>query len=74
MLAAVPDPAERIVLAALAPPPPYGHPQVPAAAAVARPLLLTEQPEEAGRYRASLEFALSGARGQSNSTGERGPT
>lgn len=27
--AAVPDPAERIVLAALAPPPPYGHPQVP---------------------------------------------
>ncbi|MFF2195955.1 DUF6397 family protein [Streptomyces sp. NPDC058157] len=74
VLAAVPDPAERIVLAALAPPPPYGHPQVPAAAAVAGPLLLAEQPEEAGRYRSSLEFALSGARGQSNSTGERGPT
>ncbi|MFD5420986.1 DUF6397 family protein [Streptomyces sp. NPDC127069] len=72
--AAVPDPAERIVLAALAPPPPYGHPQVPAAAAVAGPLLLAEPPEEAGRYRASLEFALTGARGQSNSTGERGPT
>lgn len=27
--AVVPDPAERIVLAALAPPPPYGHPQLP---------------------------------------------
>ncbi|MEU8433065.1 DUF6397 family protein [Streptomyces sp. NPDC029216] len=74
VLAAVPDPAERIVLAALAPPPPYGHPQVPAAAAVAGGLLLAEPPEEVARYRASLEFALTGARGQSNSTGERGPT
>ncbi|MCX5379787.1 DUF6397 family protein [Streptomyces sp. NBC_00091] len=71
---AVPDPAERIVLAALAPPPPYGHPQVPAAAAVAHRLLLAEPPEEVHWYRASLDFALTGARGQSNSTEERGPT
>ncbi|MFK0198168.1 DUF6397 family protein [Streptomyces lavendulae] len=80
---AVPDPAERIVLAALAPPPPYGHPQVPAAAAVAGRLLLAEPPDEVHWYRTSLDFALTGARGrrnstgergQSNSTGERGPT
>ncbi|MGW0394838.1 DUF6397 family protein [Streptomyces sp. NPDC003042] len=72
--AAVPDPEERIVLAALAPPPPYGHPQVPAAAAVAHRLLRAQSPEEVHWYRTSLEFALTGARGQSNSTGERGPT
>ncbi|MET9603459.1 DUF6397 family protein [Streptomyces sp. NPDC006512] len=71
---AVPDPAERIVLAALAPPPPYGHPQAPAAAAVARPLLRAQPPDEVERYRAGLDLALAGARGQSNSTGERGPT
>ncbi|WP_412078946.1 DUF6397 family protein [Streptomyces xanthophaeus] len=71
---AVPDPAERIVLAALAPPPPYGHPQAPAAAAVALRLLKAEPAEEISWYRASLEFALTGARGQSKSTGERGPT
>ncbi|WP_406367742.1 DUF6397 family protein [Streptomyces sp. NBC_01546] len=71
---AVPDPAERIVLAALAPPPPYGHPQVPAAAAVALRLLKAEPPEEIHWYRTSLDFALTGARGQSKSTGERGPT
>ncbi|MFD9305369.1 DUF6397 family protein [Streptomyces sp. NPDC060048] len=71
---AVPDPAERIVLAALAPPAPYGHPQVPAAAAVATRLLRAEPPQESGLYRVSLEFALTGARGQSKSTGERGPT
>ncbi|MER5810795.1 DUF6397 family protein [Streptomyces sp. NPDC002033] len=71
---AVPDPAERIVLAALAPPPPYGHPQAPAAAAVADRLLLAEPPDEVHWYRTSLDFALTGARGQSNSTGERGPT
>lgn len=74
VLAAVPDPAERIVLAALAPPAPYGHPQLPAAAAVARPLLLAQRPEEVDRYRARLDSALAGARDQSNSTGERGPT
>ncbi|MET9881715.1 DUF6397 family protein [Streptomyces sp. NPDC006430] len=72
--AAVPDPAERIVLAALAPPPPYGHPQIPAAAAVADRLLTAEPPAEIHWYRASLDFALSRARGQSKSTGERGPT
>ncbi|MBT2544120.1 hypothetical protein J7E99_26305 [Streptomyces sp. ISL-44] len=71
---AVPDPAERIVLAALAPPPPYGHPQMPAAAAVALRLLKAEPPEEIHWYRTSLDFALTGARGQSKSTGERGPT
>lgn len=71
---AVPDPAERIVLAALAPPPPYGHPQAPAAAAVAARLLRAELPEEVHWYRTSLDFALAGARGQSKSTGERGPT
>ncbi|MCX4694830.1 DUF6397 family protein [Streptomyces sp. NBC_01408] len=71
---AVPDPAERIILAALAPPPPYGHPQAPAAAAVALRLLKAEPAEEALWYRASLEFALTGARDQSKSTGERGPT
>ncbi|MFD9353146.1 DUF6397 family protein [Streptomyces sp. NPDC060031] len=71
---AVPDPAERIVLAALAPPPPYGHPQIPAAAAVAARLLLAEPPDEIHWYRTSLDFALTGARGQSKSTGERGPT
>lgn len=71
---AVPDPAERIVLAGLAPPPPYGHPQVPAAAAVALRLLRAEPPDEIHWYRTSLDFALTGARGQSNSTGERGPT
>lgn len=70
----VPDPAERIVLAALAPPPPYGHPQVPAAAAVAARLLEAEPPDEIDWYRTSLDFALTGARGQSKSTGERGPT
>ncbi|APU39102.1 MULTISPECIES: DUF6397 family protein [unclassified Streptomyces] len=72
--AAVPDPAERIVLAALAPPPPYGHPQVPAAAAVAEGLLRAGPPDEVDWYRTSLEFALTGARAQSKSTGERGPT
>ncbi|UQW99990.1 DUF6397 family protein [Streptomyces sp. RerS4] len=72
--AAVPDPLERIVLAALAPPPPYGHPQVPAAEAVARGLLRADSPEEVDWYRTSLDFALTGARAQSNSTGDRGPT
>ncbi|MFD3804482.1 DUF6397 family protein [Streptomyces sp. NPDC058619] len=71
---AVPDPEERIILAALAPPPPYGHPQAPAAAAVAERLLRAEPPDEVHWYRASLDFALAGARGQPNSTGERGPT
>ncbi|CAM5380037.1 DUF6397 family protein [Streptomyces avidinii] len=71
---AVPDPAERIVLAALAPPPPYGHPQVPAAAAVALRLLEAGPPDEIHWYRTSLDFALTGARDQSKSTGERGPT
>ncbi|MCJ1676030.1 DUF6397 family protein [Streptomyces sp. APSN-46.1] len=71
---AVPDPAERIVLAALAPPPPYGHPQIPAAAAVALRLLRAEPPDEIHWYRTSLDFALTGARGQPKSTGERGPT
>nr|WSW47195.1 DUF6397 family protein [Streptomyces sp. NBC_01001] len=70
---AVPDPAERIVLAALAPPPPYGHPQIPAAAAVALRLLRAEPPDEIHWYRTSLDFALTGARGQPKSTGERGP-
>ncbi|MCY0926369.1 DUF6397 family protein [Streptomyces sp. H27-H1] len=70
----VPDAAERIVLGALAPPPPYGHPQVPAAAEVAARLLRAGPPDEIGWYRTSLEFALTGARGQSKSTGERGPT
>ncbi|MEV6583503.1 DUF6397 family protein [Streptomyces sp. NPDC051582] len=71
---AVPDPAERIVLAALAPPPPYGHPQIPAAAAVALRLLRAEPADEVHWYRTSLDFALTGARGQPKSTGERGPT
>ncbi|MFK0253754.1 DUF6397 family protein [Streptomyces sp. NPDC090445] len=71
---AVPDPAERIVLAALAPPPPYGHPQIPAAAAVAQRLLRAEPPDEVHWYRAGLDFVLAGARGQLKSTGERGPT
>ncbi|MBT2470925.1 hypothetical protein J7E97_24440 [Streptomyces sp. ISL-66] len=70
----VPDPAERILLAALAPPVPYGHPQVPAAAAVAERLLRAEPPDEIAWYRTSLDFALTGARGQPKSTGERGPT
>ncbi|MFF3213369.1 DUF6397 family protein [Streptomyces sp. NPDC002886] len=72
--ATVPDPAERILLCALAPPPPYGHPQVPAAAEVAARLLRAGPPDEIGWYRTSLDFALTGARGQSKSTGERGPT
>ncbi|MFE2147199.1 DUF6397 family protein [Streptomyces sp. NPDC059456] len=71
---AVPDPQERTVLAALAPPPPYGHPQAPAAAAVALRLLRAELPDEIHWYRTSLDFALTGARAQSKSTGERGPT
>ncbi|MFD7783674.1 DUF6397 family protein [Streptomyces nojiriensis] len=74
LLEAVPDPAERIVLAALGPPPPYGHPQAPAAAAVATGLLKAGPPDEIHWYRTSLDFALAGARGQSKSTGERGPT
>ncbi|MGW6573107.1 DUF6397 family protein [Streptomyces sp. NPDC054945] len=74
LLEAVPDPAERIVLAALGPPPPYGHPQVPAAAAVASGLLKAGPPDEIHWYRTSLDFALAGARDQSKSTGERGPT
>lgn len=72
--AIVPDQAERILLGALAPPPPYGHPQVPAAAEVAARLLRAGSPDETGWYRTSLDFALTGARGQSKSTGERGPT
>ncbi|MDJ0381105.1 DUF6397 family protein [Streptomyces sp. G-G2] len=71
---AAPDPVERILLAGLAPPPPYGHPQVPAAAAVALRLLRAEPPDELCWYRTSLEFALAGARGQSKTTGESGPT
>ncbi|WP_328791720.1 DUF6397 family protein [Streptomyces sp. NBC_00273] len=74
LLEVVPDPAERIVLAALGPPPPYGHPQAPAAAAVATGLLKAGPPDEIHWYRTSLDFALAGARGQSKSTGERGPT
>lgn len=74
LLLAVPDPAERIVLAALAPPLPYGHPQAPAAAAVALRLLKAGPPDEIQWYRTSLEFALTGARGQSKSTGDSGPT
>lgn len=70
----VPAPAERILLAALSPPVPYGHPQVPAAAAVAERLLRAQPPDEVAWYRTSLDFALTGARGQSKSTGERGPT
>ncbi|MCX5076718.1 DUF6397 family protein [Streptomyces sp. NBC_00424] len=70
----VPDPAERIVLAALAPSPPYGHPRVPAAAVVAESLLRARPPDEIRWYRVGLDFALTGARGQSKSTGERGPT
>ncbi|MFJ6718062.1 DUF6397 family protein [Streptomyces sp. NPDC091259] len=72
--AVVPDPAERIVLAALAPAPPYGHPRLPAAAAVASRLSRAQDPDEIHWYRTSLDFALTGARGQSKSTGERGPT
>ncbi|MFJ3922960.1 DUF6397 family protein [Streptomyces sp. NPDC090022] len=73
---AVPDPAERVVLAGLAPPPPYGHPQAPAAAAVALGLLRAGLPEEILGYRTGLAFALTGARApaQSKVTGERGPT
>ncbi|CAL9372819.1 hypothetical protein SUDANB120_00898 [Streptomyces sp. enrichment culture] len=71
---AVPDPAERMVLAALGPPAPYGHPQIPAAAAVAQRLLVADQPDEVRWYRAGLDLALAGARAQSNATGERGPT
>ncbi|WP_392894260.1 DUF6397 family protein [Streptomyces sp. LN699] len=71
---AVPDPAERIVLAALAPPPPYGHPRIPEAAVVAEALLRARPPDEIRWYRAGLDFALTGARSQSKSTGERGPT
>ncbi|MER5730399.1 DUF6397 family protein [Streptomyces sp. NPDC002138] len=71
---AVPDRAERILLTGLAPPPPYGHPQIPAAAAVAAGLLRADPPDELRWYRTSLEFALVGARDQSKTTGERGPT
>ncbi|MET9855487.1 DUF6397 family protein [Streptomyces sp. NPDC006450] len=71
---AVPDAAERILLGALAPPLPFGHPQVPAAAEVAARLLRAGPPDEIDWYRTSLAFALTGARGQSKSTGERGPT
>lgn len=71
---AVPDPAERIVLAALAPPPPYGHPQIPEAAAVAERLLKAGPPDEIDWYRTNLDSTLSRARGQSKSTGDRGPT
>ncbi|MFD3719145.1 DUF6397 family protein [Streptomyces sp. NPDC058674] len=71
---AVPDPAERTVLTALAPPPPYGHPQAPAAAAVAAALLKAGPRDEIDWYRCGLGSALAEARGQSNSTGERGPT
>lgn len=70
----VPDPAERTVLTALAPPLPYGHPQAPAAAAVALRLLRAEVPDEIHWYRTSLDFALTGARAQSKSTGDSGPT
>ncbi|MFD3755474.1 DUF6397 family protein [Streptomyces sp. NPDC058622] len=71
---AVPDPAERIVLAALGPPPPYGHPRTPVAAAVAERLLRADAPEEVHWYRTGLDSALAGARGQSKPTGESGPT
>ncbi|MBW5483029.1 DUF6397 family protein [Streptomyces bambusae] len=70
----VADPAERILLAGLAPPPPYGHPRAPAAALVAARLLTAELPDEIDSYRSGLAFALSGARAQSKSTGQRGPT
>ncbi|MCP3754230.1 DUF6397 family protein [Streptomyces sp. TBY4] len=72
--AIVPDAADRILLCALAPPPPFGHPQVPAAAEVATRLLRAGSPDETDWYRTSLDFALTGAKGQSKSTGERGPT
>ncbi|RSS78350.1 DUF6397 family protein [Streptomyces sp. WAC06614] len=73
---AVPDEAERVLLSGLAPPPPYGHPQAPAAAQVAERLLRAEQPDEVDSYRSGLAFTLTGARRrpQSKTTGERGPT
>ncbi|WP_308107858.1 DUF6397 family protein [Streptomyces antimicrobicus] len=70
----VPDEAERVLLSALAPPPPYGHPQAPAAAQVAERLLRADAPDEIDSYRTGLEFTLTGARCQSKTTGERGPT
>ncbi|MFJ6938698.1 DUF6397 family protein [Streptomyces sp. NPDC101132] len=62
LAAVVPDAGERTVLAGLAPPPPFGHPYAPAAAAVAAPLLRADQPDEVLWYRASLELALAEAR------------
>ncbi|MCB5168403.1 DUF6397 family protein [Streptomyces bambusae] len=58
----VPDGRERILLAALAPARPYGHPVRPAAAEVAGRLLRVQQPDEAQWYRRGLLLALERAR------------
>ncbi|MFF8382399.1 DUF6397 family protein [Streptomyces kanasensis] len=59
----VPDPSERARLDRLRPPPPYGHPEVPSARAVADRLLLAEHPHEGDRLRLALAEALQAARG-----------
>ncbi|MGW1763341.1 DUF6397 family protein [Streptomyces sp. NPDC002073] len=58
----VPDEAERILLTALAPARPYGHPQLPSAAEVAGRLLRAQHPDEVLWYRAALYLALAEAR------------
>ncbi|KUH40305.1 MULTISPECIES: DUF6397 family protein [Streptomyces] len=59
----VPDPSERARLDRLRPPPPYGHPEVPSARAVADRLLLAEHRHEGERLRLALTEALQAARG-----------
>ncbi|WP_424215039.1 DUF6397 family protein [Streptomyces sp. BI20] len=59
LLATVPDPEERIILAALAPAPPFGHPRTGAAAAVAAAMLSATGEEETLSYRAMLSLVLS---------------
>ncbi|MER7759355.1 DUF6397 family protein [Streptomyces sp. NPDC097619] len=62
LAAAVPDPAVRRLLEALAPAPPFGHPRTGEAARTADPLLRAAEPDEIAWYRAGLGLALAEAR------------
>ncbi|MFI6412759.1 DUF6397 family protein [Streptomyces sp. NPDC050585] len=65
LAAVVPDMDERARLERLRPPPPHGHPESPAARAVADRLLIADDPDEAAGLRAELAEALRAARRRS---------
>lgn len=65
----VPDPYERARLERLRPAPPHGHPESPAARAVADRLLVADGPDELAELRTELAEALRTARAQHPASG-----